>query len=237
MSNFTSQHNAAVYAAARRLDPNITPREFALSHPEHDSICYGDAECWDRHEQWERDHPNGEISEEEQKSMDQYDAERHYFERGETPPTEPLGPIERDLKFARDYGRPPGPFKDYIAQNYSVQSENAGGSGDFEFDLGATQAEEWDPQADGLCKVCGYNDLNDDTRKTGICEHCAPYRAYCFPNGMLMVFNVHGEQVPEYQGRIEENLQRLLNDYPNVIANVATYDGTSPTPIQVVRNE
>jgi hypothetical protein len=34
--------------------------------------------------------------------------------------------------------------------------------------------------------------------------------AHIFPNGMLMVFDQHGKQIPELQGKATEVLQRLL---------------------------
>lgn len=42
-----------------------------------------------------------------------------------------------------------------------------------------------------------------------------PTKAIVWQNGMLMVFDQHGQQVPEYQGEANENLKSLLADYPD----------------------
>ncbi len=43
-----------------------------------------------------------------------------------------------------------------------------------------------------------------------------PTKAVHWENGMLMVFDKNGDQVPEYQGRVEEKLPLLKKDYPNI---------------------
>ncbi len=35
------------------------------------------------------------------------------------------------------------------------------------------------------------------------------------PNGMVMVFDENGEQIPEYQGRYEKVKHRVLRDAPS----------------------
>lgn len=63
----------------------MEPRPPGSSNPD---ICYGDWGCIEEEQQWLKDHPNGEISEEEQRSMDQYAWESSYWERGLSPPDE-----------------------------------------------------------------------------------------------------------------------------------------------------
>ncbi len=41
-----------------------------------------------------------------------------------------------------------------------------------------------------------------------------PTRAIVWENGMLMVFNEHGHQVPKYQGESKDKLPKLLKDFP-----------------------
>lgn len=43
-----------------------------------------------------------------------------------------------------------------------------------------------------------------------------PKRAILFATGILAVFDERGEQIPEYQGRSNEVLPRLLADYPDI---------------------
>lgn len=42
-----------------------------------------------------------------------------------------------------------------------------------------------------------------------------PTKAVLWTNGMLMVFDQHGQQVPEYQGVGTECLPRLRADFPD----------------------
>ena len=37
-----------------------------------------------------------------------------------------------------------------------------------------------------------------------------------FRNGMVMAFDEYGKQVPEYQGKAEDVLDKLRRDYPDV---------------------
>ena len=46
-----------------------------------------------------------------------------------------------------------------------------------------------------------------------------PRTAYAFTNGMLVVFDARGNQVPEYQGKTAEHLPRLRADWPDVIVH------------------
>ncbi len=41
-----------------------------------------------------------------------------------------------------------------------------------------------------------------------------PVKAVIFKNGMMMVFDKSGQQVPRYQGPVEEELTKLQRDYP-----------------------
>lgn len=41
-----------------------------------------------------------------------------------------------------------------------------------------------------------------------------PVRAIVWQNGMLMVFDQFGQQVPDYQGMANEKLQKLKSDWP-----------------------
>jgi hypothetical protein len=41
-----------------------------------------------------------------------------------------------------------------------------------------------------------------------------PHHAYHFQNGMLMVFDKDGQEVPEYQGHAVDEIPRLIEDYP-----------------------
>lgn len=43
--------------------------------PEEDDVCFGDPFCLAEQRQWREDHPNEEISDEEQRSMDLYASE------------------------------------------------------------------------------------------------------------------------------------------------------------------
>jgi hypothetical protein len=36
---------------------------------------------------------------------------------------------------------------------------------------------------------------------------------YTFPNGMCMVFDQHGKQMPDYQGRTEEMLPKIRENF------------------------
>ena len=47
----------------------------------------------------------------------------------------------------------------------------------------------------------------------------APIRGFVFENGMMIVFDRNGEQVPEYQGYASENVTKLLNDYPDCLVS------------------
>lgn len=58
-----------------------------------------------------------------------------------------------------------------------------------------------------------------------------PVKAYAFPNGMLMVFDAHGQQVPRYQGRTEDYLPRLRADYPSCRIEGAMWDASRDDPI------
>lgn len=40
--------------------------------------------------------------------------------------------------------------------------------------------------------------------------------AYRFENGMVMAFDQHGEQMPEYQGRYEVVAEKIMRDFPEV---------------------
>lgn len=53
-----------------------------------------------------------------------------------------------------------------------------------------------------------------------------PVKAYLWDNGMLMVFDEQGEQVPEYQGRGNEKIPQLMKDFPD--CNLV--GGTWPKP-------
>ncbi len=44
---------------------------------------------------------------------------------------------------------------------------------------------------------------------------------YVFPNGMVMVFNAAGCQLPEYQGKLLDVIGRILADYTGPIQLVA----------------
>lgn len=44
----------------------------------------------------------------------------------------------------------------------------------------------------------------------------SPVEAWAFDNGMLVVFDAEGNQVPPYQGKTVECLPRLRRDYPEV---------------------
>jgi hypothetical protein len=39
---------------------------------------------------------------------------------------------------------------------------------------------------------------------------------YCFQNGMVMAFDQNGEQMPDYQGRLEEVQEKIRRDFPAV---------------------
>lgn len=41
--------------------------------------------------------------------------------------------------------------------------------------------------------------------------HC-----YVFANGMVMAFDQNGEQMPDYQGRLEEVEGKIKEDYPKI---------------------
>ncbi len=43
-----------------------------------------------------------------------------------------------------------------------------------------------------------------------------PVKATLFTNGMLMVFDESGQQVPEYQGLGREMIPKLRRDFPEV---------------------
>lgn len=43
--------------------------------PKNPDVCYGNWDCVEDEQQWMRDHPNGEISQEEQEAMDNYASE------------------------------------------------------------------------------------------------------------------------------------------------------------------
>ena len=44
-----------------------------------------------------------------------------------------------------------------------------------------------------------------------------PVKAIKWANGMLMVFDDKGKQVPDYQGEAKEMLPKLLKNHPNVV--------------------
>jgi hypothetical protein len=58
-----------------------------------------------------------------------------------------------------------------------------------------------------------------------------PVRAFTFPNGMMIVFDEHDEQVPDYQGRADEKLPKLRADFPDCEVNSARWDGSRDNPI------
>lgn len=60
----------------------------------------------------------------------------------------------------------------------------------------------------------------------GLEEFMKPVKAYLWDNGMLMVFDEQGEQVPEYQGRGNEKIPQLMKDFPD--CNLV--GGTWPKP-------
>ena len=39
---------------------------------------------------------------------------------------------------------------------------------------------------------------------------------YHFQNGMVMAFDQYGKQMPEYQGRYEEVIDKIRRDFPRV---------------------
>lgn len=41
------------------------------------------------------------------------------------------------------------------------------------------------------------------------------FRAILFTNGMLMVFDEDGQQIPDYQGIGQEKIPQLLHDFPD----------------------
>ena len=41
-------------------------------------------------------------------------------------------------------------------------------------------------------------------------------KAYQFANGMVMAFDQNGQQMPEYQGSLDEVQAKILADYPAV---------------------
>lgn len=59
----------------------------------------------------------------------------------------------------------------------------------------------------------------------------APVKAYTFPNGMMIVFDQDGQQVPAYQGPTDDYLPILRQDFPGVQVNPATWDGKRENPI------
>ena len=60
-----------------------------------------------------------------------------------------------------------------------------------------------------------------------------PVRAYSFPNGMLMVFDQHGDQMQEYQGRTEMILPKLRAIAP-IPVFLARWHGDRDNPIEIV---
>lgn len=56
-------------------------------------------------------------------------------------------------------------------------------------------------------------------------------RAYQFKNGMMMVFDDQGEQMPDYQGETKKFLPKLLKDFPNCVVIDARWDGKRENPI------
>lgn len=41
-------------------------------------------------------------------------------------------------------------------------------------------------------------------------------KCYTFPNGMVIAFDQHGQQMPDYQGTFAEVAGKILRDFPNV---------------------
>lgn len=52
-----------------------------------------------------------------------------------------------------------------------------------------------------------------------------PVKAYVFGNGMLMVFDAAGQQVPDWQGEASEKLEALKKAFPGVRVEKAVYFG------------
>lgn len=53
------------------------------------------------------------------------------------------------------------------------------------------------------------NTMNEEKKPTA-----EPVRAIAWQNGMLMVFDRHGHQVPEYQGETSDMRPKLMRDWP-----------------------
>lgn len=45
-------------------------------------------------------------------------------------------------------------------------------------------------------------------------DNAAVVKAYVWQNGMVMAFDKNGNQVPDYQGRKEDVLDKLKRDFP-----------------------
>lgn len=41
-------------------------------------------------------------------------------------------------------------------------------------------------------------------------------KVYLFPNDMVMAFDQHGRQWPEYQGHKDEAVPKIKRDYPDI---------------------
>ena len=52
-------------------------------------------------------------------------------------------------------------------------------------------------------------------------DHRRITSVYAFGNGMCMVFDQHGQQMPEYQGRTEEMRERIRAVYDGPIVDAA----------------
>lgn len=53
-----------------------------------------------------------------------------------------------------------------------------------------------------------------------------PIKAIVWQNGMLMVFDQQGQQVPEYQGEANKILAKLIKDFPECAIRGERWPGT-----------
>ena len=51
----------------------------------------------------------------------------------------------------------------------------------------------------------------------GVDEDKIPVHIYLWQNGMVMAFNAKGQQIPEYQGPIEEAIKVIPEEYHSLI--------------------
>lgn len=68
----------------------------------------------------------------------------------------------------------------------------------------------------GTCQVGGGSFVAHVFEEREVMSNLVPVKAIAWTNGMLMVFDSHGQQIPKYQGVTTEKLPELLKRHPEI---------------------